>query len=162
MAHSAPDGYTMLFSSLSLLVNPILLENRVKYDPFKDFAPVSNVAVLPMVVVTSPETRLTNMRELIALAKAKPGEVMSGRVTFMFYPIIGIADFAAQHRLKVLAVGTLQPHPDLPGAPTLEEMGPGRGGQRSDRGAGQPGEAGGVIAAGCGPRSKRSDRKRRR
>ncbi|MGZ5570742.1 MAG: Bug family tripartite tricarboxylate transporter substrate binding protein [Usitatibacter sp.] len=164
VAHSPPDGYTMLFSSLSLLVNAILLENRVKYDPFKDFAPVSNVALLPMVVVTSPETRVNSMQELIALAKAKPGEVsygtsgqagsshlagamledftgirminvpfkgngpaltevISGRVTFMFYPIVGIAEFAAQHRLKVLAVGTLQPHPDFPGVPTLEEMG---------------------------------------
>ncbi|MGZ5651039.1 MAG: Bug family tripartite tricarboxylate transporter substrate binding protein, partial [Usitatibacter sp.] len=78
VAHSPPDGYTMLFSSLSLLVNAILLENRVKYDPFKDFAPVSNVALLPMVVVTSPETRVNSMQELIALAKAKPGEVSYG------------------------------------------------------------------------------------
>src|SRR5262249_1395443 len=49
VAHSQPDGYTLLFSSLSLLVNKILLQERVKYDPFKDFAPVSNVALLPMV-----------------------------------------------------------------------------------------------------------------
>ena len=164
VARSAPDGYTMLFSSLSLLVNAILPGNTVKYDPFKDFAPVSNAAVLPMVVVTSPETKLNSMQELIARAKAKPGElsygtsghagsthlagamlelftgtkminvpfkgngpalaeVMAGRVTFMFYPAVGIADQVAQKRLKVLAVGTKQPWADFPGVPTLEEMG---------------------------------------
>jgi tripartite-type tricarboxylate transporter receptor subunit TctC len=136
----------------------------VKYDPFKDFAPISNAAVLPMVVVTSPQTGLNSMQDLIAHAKAKPGEVsygtsghagsthlagamletftgtkminvpfkgngpalaevMAGRVTFMFYPAVGIADQVAQKRLKVLAVGTAQPWSDFPGVPTLEEMG---------------------------------------
>jgi tripartite-type tricarboxylate transporter receptor subunit TctC len=164
VARSAPDGYTMLFSSLSLLVNAILPGNTVKYDPFKDFAPVSNAAVLPMVVVTSPETKLNSMQELIARAKSKPGElsygtsghagsthlagamlelftdtkminvpfkgngpalaeVMAGRVTFMFYPAVGIADQVAQKRLKVLAVGTVKPWADFPGVPTMEEMG---------------------------------------
>src|SRR2546421_2293830 len=140
------------------------MEGKVHYDPFKDFAPVSNAAVLPMVVVTSPETRIASMQDLIVLAKARPGElsyatsghagsthlagamlenftgtkminvpfkgngpalaeVMAGRVTFMFYPIVGIADQVAQKRLKVLAVGTVQPHPDFPGVPTMEAMG---------------------------------------
>ena len=164
VARSAPDGYTMLFSSLSLLVNAILPGSKVAYDPFRDFAPVSNAAVLPMVVVTSPETKISTMQELIARAKAKPGElsygtsghagsthlagamlenftgtkminvpfkgngpalaeVMAGRVTFMFYPAVGIADQVAQKRLKVLAVGTREPWADFPGVPTLEEMG---------------------------------------
>jgi len=164
VARAAPDGYTMLFSSLSLLVNSILPGSKVAYDPFKDFAPVSNAAVLPMVVVTSPETKLNTMQDLIARAKAKPGElsygtsghagsthlagamlenftgtkminvpfkgngpalaeVMAGRVTFMFYPAVGIADQVAQKRLKVLAVGTREPWSDFPGVPTLEEMG---------------------------------------
>ncbi len=164
VAHSAPDGYTLLFSSLSLLVNSILLENKVKYDPFKDFAPISNAASLPMVVVTSPETKLNSMADLVALAKAKSGEVsygtsghagsshlagamlenftgtrminvpfkgnapalaevMAGRVTFMFYPIIGIADLVGTKKLKVIAVGTPARHPDFPGVPTLNEQG---------------------------------------
>jgi tripartite-type tricarboxylate transporter receptor subunit TctC len=164
VARSAPDGYTTLFSSLSLLVNAILLEGRVKYDPFRDFAPVSNAAVLPMVVVTSPETRIDSMQDLIVRARAKPGElsyatsgnggsthlagamlenatgtkminvpfkgngpalaeVMAGRVTFMFYPIVGIADQVAAKKLKVLAVGTPRPHADFPAVPTLEQSG---------------------------------------
>jgi tripartite-type tricarboxylate transporter receptor subunit TctC len=164
VARAAPDGYTLLFSSLSLLVNAILMEGKVKYDPFRDFAPVSNAAALPMVVVTSPETRINSMQELIALAKAKPeqvsygtsghggsthlagamlenmtgtkminvpfkgngpalAEVMSGRVSFMFYPMVGIADQVSARKLRVLAVGTTARHPDFPGAPTLAESG---------------------------------------
>src|SRR5258708_2023026 len=75
VARSAPDGDTLLFASLLLRVNAILMEGKVHYDPFKDFAPVSNAAVLPMVVVTSPETRINSMQELIVLARAKPGEL---------------------------------------------------------------------------------------
>lgn len=164
VARAAPDGYTLLFSSLSLLVNAILMENKVKYDPFKDFAPISNAALLPMVIVTSPETKINSLQELIARAKAKPGEltygtpghggsahlagamlenltgtkmtnvpfrgnapalaeVMAGRVTFMFYPIIGIADQVHAKKLKVLAVGTPARHPDFPDAPTTAESG---------------------------------------
>ena len=164
VAHSAPDGYTVLFSSLSLLVNAILQPDKVHYDPFRDFAPVSNAAVLPMVVVTSPSTGINSMQELIARARAKPGEVsygtpgiggsshlagamlenatgtkmlsvpfkgngpalaevISGRVTFMFYPVVGIADQVAAGKLKVLAVGTTAPRPDFPGAPTTAQAG---------------------------------------
>src|SRR5258705_6504295 len=75
VARSAPDGYTLLFSSLSLLVNAILMEGKVQYDPFRDFAPVSNAAVLPMVVVTSPENRIQSMQEPIALGPAEPREL---------------------------------------------------------------------------------------
>jgi len=164
VAHSAPDGYTTLFSSLSLLVNPILPGTKAKYDPFKDFAPVSNVAALPMVVVTAPGAPFNSMKELVDLAKAKPGElsygtsgiagsshlagamlenmtgtkmidvpfkgngpalaeVMAGRVTFMFYPIIGIAGQIAGGKLKAIAVGTAAPDPDFPSVPTMAQAG---------------------------------------
>jgi tripartite-type tricarboxylate transporter receptor subunit TctC len=164
VARAAPDGYTVLFSSLSLLVNAILLEGKAKYDPFKDFAPISNAALLPMVVVAGPQAPFNSMQELIAMAKAKPGElsygtsghggsthlagamlenatgtkminvpfkgngpalaeVMGGRVSFMFYPAVGIADQVAAKRLKVLAVGTAAPHADFPGVPTMAEAG---------------------------------------
>ena len=164
VARATPDGHTLLFSSLSLLVNAILLEGKARYDPFKDFAPVSNAVVLPMVVVTSPASKLNSLKELLAAAKAKPGvitygtpghggsahlagallenlsgtkmtgipfrgnapaltDVMSGQVTFMFYPIIGIADHVASKRLKVLAVGTSKRHPDFADVPTMGEAG---------------------------------------
>src|SRR2546423_12536210 len=170
VARSAPDGYTLLFSSLSLLVNAILMEGKVHYDPFRDFAPVSNAAVLPMVVVTSPETRINSMQDLIALARAKPGElsyatsgnggsthlagamlenatgtkminvpfkgngpalaeVMAGRGTFMFYPIIGIPDQGSGKKLKELAGGTPPPPAGFSaGPPPPQTRGPRRPG----------------------------------
>ena len=164
VARATPDGYTLLFSALSLLVNPILLEGRARYDPFKDFAPVSNAALLPMVVVTGAPSKINTLPELLAAAKAKPGavtyatpghggsphlagallenlsgtrmtgvpfrgngpaltDVMSGQVTFMFYPMLGIADHVATKRLKVLAVGTPKRHPDFADVPTMAESG---------------------------------------
>ena len=164
VAHSPPDGYTTLFSSLSLLVNPILPGTKANYDPFKDFAPVSNVAALPMVVVAAPAAPFNSMKELVDLAKAKPGElsygtsgiggsthlagamlenmtgtkminvpfkgngpalaeVIAGRVTFMFYPIIGIAGQIAGGKLKAIAVGTAAPDPDFPNVPTMAQAG---------------------------------------
>jgi tripartite-type tricarboxylate transporter receptor subunit TctC len=50
-------------------------------------------------------------------------EVMAGRVSFMFYPMVGIAEHVAQKRLKALAVSTGKRHPDYPGAPTMSESG---------------------------------------
>src|SRR2546427_9195873 len=47
----------------------------------------------------------------------------AGRVTFMFYPIVGIADQVSAKKLKVLAVGTPRPHADFPAVPTLEQSG---------------------------------------
>jgi tripartite-type tricarboxylate transporter receptor subunit TctC len=164
VAHAPNDGYTLLFSSLSLLVNHALVDSKVNYDPFRDFAPVSNAANLPMVIVTSPQAPYSSMQELIAMAKAKPGEisygtsghagsshlagamlenatgtkminvpfkgngpalaeVMAGRVSFMFYPAVGIAEQVAAKRLKVLAVGTAGPHPDFPGIATMSDGG---------------------------------------
>ena len=50
-------------------------------------------------------------------------EVMAGRVSFMFYPMVGIAEHVSQKRLKVLAVSTARRHPDYPEAPTMSESG---------------------------------------
>jgi len=78
VARSAPDGYTMLFSSLSLIVNAILLENKIKYHPFKDFVPVNLAAVLPLLIVARPSSPVNSVRELVALARKHPGEVAYG------------------------------------------------------------------------------------
>jgi tripartite-type tricarboxylate transporter receptor subunit TctC len=50
-------------------------------------------------------------------------EVMAGRISFMFYPMVGIAEQVAQQRLKVLGVSTEKRHPDFPNAPTMSESG---------------------------------------
>ena len=50
-------------------------------------------------------------------------EVMAGRISFMFYPMVGIAEQVAQKRLKVIGVSTPKRHPDYPGVPTMSESG---------------------------------------
>jgi tripartite-type tricarboxylate transporter receptor subunit TctC len=134
VARAAPDGHTLLFSSLSLLVNAILMEGKVKYDPFRDFAPVSNAAVLPMVVVTSPQTRIGSMQDLLAAAKSKPGQVSYGTsgqggsthlAGAMLENLTGtkMINVPFKGNGPALAVGTTARHPDFPGVPTLAESG---------------------------------------
>jgi tripartite-type tricarboxylate transporter receptor subunit TctC len=72
-ARAAPDGYTILFVSSSFVVNPSLYA-KVPYDPYKDFAPVTNAGDAPNVLVVNPVLPAGNVKELIALVKANPGK----------------------------------------------------------------------------------------
>lgn len=161
---AAPDGYTLLFSSLGLNVNPILLGDQAGFNPKTDFAPISNAATLPLLAVTAYDARIKTMPELLKKARTKPDavtfassgsggsghlagellatlakakmlhvpykgnspallEVMSGRVDYMFYPVIGIADNVAAKRISLLAVGTAKRMPQFPDTPTMAEVG---------------------------------------
>ena len=164
VAKAKPDGYTVLFASLSHNVNRLLLNEKAEYEPLGSFAPVSLVANLPLVVVTAYDAPYKTLQDLIAAAKSKPEavsygsagnggsahlagalmatmtdtkmvhvpfrgnapaltEVMASRVSFMFYPMIGIAGHVTDKRLRVLAVGSSKPMPDFPGVPTMDASG---------------------------------------
>ncbi len=73
-ARAAPDGYTLFTYSSTLWLIP-LMRTRTPYDPVKDFAPITLVGSSPMVLVTHPTVPVTSVKELIALAKAKPGDI---------------------------------------------------------------------------------------
>jgi tripartite-type tricarboxylate transporter receptor subunit TctC len=73
-ARSEPDGYTILMAASTLALNPIMYKN-IRYDPVKDFTPVSQVASIPNVVLVHPSVPAKTLKELIALAKSKPGEL---------------------------------------------------------------------------------------
>jgi tripartite-type tricarboxylate transporter receptor subunit TctC len=77
VARAEPDGYTLLFASLSHIVN-YLMVSGAKYHPLNDFAPISNGALLPMPVVTKADSPCTSIQDLIKEAKAKPGELLYG------------------------------------------------------------------------------------
>jgi tripartite-type tricarboxylate transporter receptor subunit TctC len=75
VARSAPDGYTLFMAvDSNLVVNPTLYSN-LTYDPFRDFAPISVIAKLHMVLVANPKVEASNVRELIAYAKANPNKL---------------------------------------------------------------------------------------
>jgi tripartite-type tricarboxylate transporter receptor subunit TctC len=74
VARAAPDGYTVLMGHLSSnAIAPSLF--RVPYDPAKDFAPISLVGSVPHVLVVHPSVKAQSVKDVIALAKAKPGEL---------------------------------------------------------------------------------------
>jgi tripartite-type tricarboxylate transporter receptor subunit TctC len=74
VAKSAPDGYTILLAPSDFTLIPSLQESP-PYDPVKDFAPVGKVLDYPHVLVATPSLPANNARELIALAKQKPGQI---------------------------------------------------------------------------------------
>jgi tripartite-type tricarboxylate transporter receptor subunit TctC len=73
-AKAAPDGYTLLVYSSGLWVVP-LMQEKPTYDPLRDFTPITLVGSSPMVLVVHPSVPAKSVQELIALAKAKPGEL---------------------------------------------------------------------------------------
>ena len=73
-AKSAPDGYTMVLSSTSLAIYPHVYL-KLPFDGFRDLAPVSMVTTTPELVVVHPTLPAKNVKELIALAKARPGQL---------------------------------------------------------------------------------------
>jgi tripartite-type tricarboxylate transporter receptor subunit TctC len=78
VAKAPADGYTLLMGHIgTLAVNPSLYPN-LPYDPVKNFAPVAWVARVPNVLVVHPSVKAVNLKELIALVKAKPGQLNYG------------------------------------------------------------------------------------
>jgi tripartite-type tricarboxylate transporter receptor subunit TctC len=84
VANAPKDGYTLLIVSLASAVNPWLY--KLPYDPIKSFAPVAILVTAPNVVATNPGLPVKSVKELVALAKEKPGQLQyasSGVGTFL-------------------------------------------------------------------------------
>ena len=98
VAKSAPDGYTLLVgASGQMTINPVIIP-RHPYDTVRDFAAITTLAQFPMVIAVNPSFPAKSIAELIALAKAKPGELAysHGGATHqvaaeMFNQAVGIA-----------------------------------------------------------------------
>jgi tripartite-type tricarboxylate transporter receptor subunit TctC len=74
VAKAPPDGYTLLINTLPLVTNEFLMV-RVPYDPVRDFEPVSMVTSSPSLVTVHPSVPARSIKELIALARSKPGQL---------------------------------------------------------------------------------------
>lgn len=160
---SAPDGYTVGMVGQPHLMQP-LLQKEPPYKPLEDISYITQVAVLPNVLVVSPQLPVKSVSDVIALAKAKPGqlnfgsagigssshiageafkaaaginivhvpfkllpdifaEMLAGRVQLYMFPLPAVMPMLKDSKLHVVAVGTLQPTPSLPGVPTMSESG---------------------------------------
>ena len=77
VAKAPPDGHTLLFMPSSLWLLPFMQDN-VPYDPVRDFAPITLSGSTPAILVVHPSLRINSVKQLIALAKARPGELNYG------------------------------------------------------------------------------------
>ena len=75
-AKSAPDGYTLVMVSNAHTITPF--QRKLAYDPVKDFAPITQVASTPNLLLVHPTLPVKNVKELVALAKARPGQLTFG------------------------------------------------------------------------------------
>jgi tripartite-type tricarboxylate transporter receptor subunit TctC len=75
VAKSAPDGYTLVLASVGTHAINSSLYRKMPYDPVKDFTPVALFATVPTVLVVHPNVKANTARELIALAKSRPGRL---------------------------------------------------------------------------------------
>jgi tripartite-type tricarboxylate transporter receptor subunit TctC len=78
VAKAAPDGYTLLLGAAGTMVVAPHLGTNMPFDPMKDLAPATLVAISPFVVTLNPSVKANSVRELIALAKANPGKINYG------------------------------------------------------------------------------------
>lgn len=77
VAKAPPDGYTLLVVASSITINPSL-HKKLPFDPVRDLAPVTQLSAFPNMLVVHPSFPVKTVRDLIALAKAKPGQINYG------------------------------------------------------------------------------------
>ena len=112
VARAAPDGYTLLLGGIGPQALSVALYPKLPYDPVKDFEPVSLVASQPNLLVVHPSLPVKSLKELIAFAKARPGQVTFGS------PSQGSGQHFGLEQLKLLT-GTNFVHVPYKGAAPL-------------------------------------------
>ncbi len=103
VAKAAPDGYTLMMAIASLAIN-VTLYNKIAYDPVKDFTAIGTVAITPNCFAVHPSLPVKSLRELIALAKAKPGEISYGSAGAGTPVHLSVELFQLMARIKLLHV----------------------------------------------------------
>ena len=110
VAKAAPDGYTLLAVAASFTITPNL-RKHLPYDPVRDFAPISQLVILPHVLVLHPSVQAKSVKEFIALLKSKPGQLncaISG---------IGTSTHLALEQFMYMTGAKMLPVPYKGGAP---------------------------------------------
>jgi tripartite-type tricarboxylate transporter receptor subunit TctC len=81
VSKAAPDGYTLLVQASIFVINPLFLKN-VPYDVQRDFAPISNIGSVPLLVTAHPSVPAANLREFVALVRANPDKYTFATTSF--------------------------------------------------------------------------------
>jgi tripartite-type tricarboxylate transporter receptor subunit TctC len=113
-ATSAPDGYTLCVISIAHAVNPALY--TLKYDPIKSFTPISIFATGPNVLVVNPTSGIKTVKELLALAKQKPGELNYASAGVGSFQHLGGELFKLQANVNIVHV------PYKGGGPAMQDV----------------------------------------
>src|ERR1700716_3331014 len=103
VAKSPADGYTLLVNTSAQAYSAALLKN-LPYDPLKDFIPVAPLTSQPYVLVAGKSTGITSVRDLIAAAKAKPGELRFGSAGIGTGTHLGAEKFNLEADIKAVHV----------------------------------------------------------
>jgi tripartite-type tricarboxylate transporter receptor subunit TctC len=114
VARAAPDGNTLLLNSSAVLISAHM--RKLNFDPFASFEPVCNLSQSPQLLVVNADSPLKSMADLVALAKAKPGEVTIASTGPASPSHIGIEAFRQSTKLAI----TYVPYPG--NAPTVNAV----------------------------------------
>ncbi len=103
VARAPADGYTLLLYGSAVWLSPFI-RSSTPYDPVRDFSPVTLVASSPNIVVVHPSLPVKSVRELIALAKARPGDLNYAAGSLGAAPHLAAELFKAMGRLNIVRV----------------------------------------------------------
>jgi tripartite-type tricarboxylate transporter receptor subunit TctC len=114
-ARATPDGYTLLFTSTAIAVNPGLFAN-LPYDPIKDFVPISEIVSAPNVLFVRPDSGFNSIADLVAKAKAEPDKLNYAS------PGVGTKSHLTGELFKLRAGVSIQHIPYRGGGPATQAL----------------------------------------
>jgi tripartite-type tricarboxylate transporter receptor subunit TctC len=114
-AHAAPDGYTITSVAAGIAINPSLYRD-VKFDPVKDYAPVTQAIAVPNILVVHPKVAAASVQELVALAKSRPGQLVFASAGNGTSGHLALEQFSIMSGVQVVHV------PYKGGGPALTEL----------------------------------------
>lgn len=122
VAKAVPDGYTLLMGFATLAINPVMYK-KVPYDALRDFEPITHLVSVPALVAVHPSLPAKSIRELIALAKARPGQIAfasAGQGTFSHVSSELLLSMANVRMLHIPYKGTAGAIPLITGEASMQ------------------------------------------
>jgi tripartite-type tricarboxylate transporter receptor subunit TctC len=104
VAHSAPDGYTLVAMHLGTMAFNSFMYQRTGYDPLKDFIPITRNGVGPLMLIVNPKVPAKTVQELVQLARSKPGQLSFSFPGFGTPPHLALELFKRSAKIDVISV----------------------------------------------------------